>query len=149
MKKIYTAFTTSWQLVVATLMGGNPNGGFRPEEGVVYMATHHITGGRAWEFAPGADPEFLSDELSGGWWVIREGEAYSLTLRSASSGSQIDAVRQDGGWNLRLEVPMEADGPYRGQYYRAFHGAVGHLLLEEERGNDRDLSFQEIEMAFG
>lgn len=99
----------------------------------IFMATHS-TGGRYWEVVEGRTPAFFDDEATDdeGWYIFRNEDVQYLLCSSATSDSLLTAVKQkDGTWDLLLGVPVDEEGhPYRGNYWHAFHKALG--LSDEE-----------------
>lgn len=103
----------------------------------IFMATHSF-GSREWEVVDGRQPAFFVDEdMNGGWYIFREEDVTYLFCGSATSGSSMMAERQeDGTWDLKLEVPIQADGnPYEGAYWTAFHETL-KISDTEARGGD-------------
>lgn len=92
----------------------------------ILMATHSI-GDHEWKIEEGREPAFFNEEGSnGGWFIFREEDVNYLFCASAISGSSLMAEKQaDGTWSLRLEVPLQEDGPYQGAYWHTFHEALG------------------------
>lgn len=96
----------------------------------IFMATHSF-GDREWGVEEGRKPLFFDEEdLNGGWYIFREEDVKYLFCESATSGSSLTAEKQtDGTWSLKLEVPIQEEGPYKGAYWESFHKALG---LEDE-----------------
>jgi hypothetical protein len=98
----------------------------RLEGRVVPMAIHSV-GGREWTREASDDPSFFPEpDLGGGWWLFEERHVSRLYCKSATSGSELEAVKQKNGtWKIILSVPGQSGAPYKGAYWDSFNRAIG------------------------
>jgi hypothetical protein len=87
-----------------------------------FIAVSNVScGGRSFVLRFGANPVKVQDESLNGEWVILTQEDFeSITLSSATSMTEVNAIRGDNGWTLTIDIPVTENGEYHGFYYEKF-----------------------------
>lgn len=78
------------------------------------IATHSM-GGREWEHSV---PDVL---FNGAFLFLRESQVRRIYAESASSGTAIEFVKTENGWDATLYAVADGDGYYKCTYWEMWH----------------------------